>query len=84
MKAKTAMKKTSKVGRSVFNWGAVSLAARSPKTRAMLANEFESRGNLVDACTAVEDVLEFVKGKAARVERERIRDVRRIGEGISA
>ena len=75
------MKKTTKSRAGVFNWGTVSLAARSPETRAMLANEFETRGNLVEACTAVEDRLEFVKGKAARIERERIRDVRRIGEG---
>ena len=78
------MKKTSKTRTGVFNWETVSKAARSPETRRMLFLEYASRDNLVDACTAVEDFLEVRTGKAARIERERIRDVRRIGEGISA
>ena len=76
------MKKTSKSGGDVFNWTTVSKAARSPETRSLLRGVYGACGNLIDACTTVEDQLEFAKGRLAKLERDRLRVVRRIGEGV--
>ena len=70
-----------KTHRRVFNWRTISLACRSPETRARLKVWHRLTNDLVEACVKTEDFLEFVNTKLAKEERERIREIRRIGEG---
>lgn len=75
------MENKRKTRKRQFTWHTVSLAARSPETRSQLKENLRKSGSLVEACVMTEDSLEFVNTKLAKEERERIREIRRIGEG---
>lgn len=64
-----------------LSWAIVSVAARSPETRLALKEAFAKTKDYAQACTMVEDMLEFKAGKTAAEERERIKMVRRRAEG---
>jgi hypothetical protein len=63
-----------------LRWSDLVGACRSPETRSQLKELAASASTLVDACVSMEDRLEFVKTKAAKEERDRLRVIRRRGE----